>query len=459
MSTDEAQLDPDKVERDVLSWVASLHELTVLEEICTTLELEIPNTVEGNINKVLKFLLRHLNSQELVDKEDNGLSVFLKIYSAIPPKQEIIDIIPENESPPIDIAAVKQTVVGGNLGKEKHTIDILKLKDLKINGTIGGPEKKDSLNYSSLLYQINNGRKLGYSDQVVCAAVLKAISPGNNLRTYLESKRDLSVDILLEVMRSHFHEKDSSTVFAELGNSVQGLNENCLEFVVRSMLVLRQKVIDLGEREGCPYDEKLVQTRFLRTLEVGIRNDNIRGELRSILCNVKISDSVLMKAVTDAVDHESERSNKLALKKRETNIYELEVEKNETKITEKRKKDNHLQLQIQEIKLTQEKELSAMRSDLHEIRSLLSGSRNFGNPEHETRGNRNNYGDENRNNYGDENRNYRGEKGNYNRRRIFKCTNCVKNKVFRCSHCFKCGSEEHRMRDCKIELEKSKNGN
>ena len=299
---------------------------------------------------------------------------------------------------------------------------------------------------------------MGYSDQVICAAVLRAISPGNNLRTYLESKRDLSVDFLLEVMRSRFHEKDSSTVFAELGNSVQGLNENCLEFVVR-MLVLRQKVLDLGEWEGCPYDEKLVQTRFLRTLEVGIRNDNIRGELRGVLCNIKISDSVLMKAVTDAVDHESERSNKLALKKRETNIYELEVEKNETKITEKRKKDNHLQLQIQEIKLTQEKELSAMRSDLHEIRSLLSGSRNFGNPEHETRGNRNNYGDENRNNFGDENRNYRGENGNYNRRRIFKCTNCVKNKVFRCSHCFKCGSEEHRMRDCKIELEKSKNGN
>ena len=201
MSNDETQLDPDQVERDVLSWVASLHELNVLEGICTTLELEIPNTVEGNTNKVLKFLLRHLNSQELVDKEDNGLSIFLKVYSEIPPKQEHIDVIPKKEIPPIDTVAVTQTGVGGNL-REKQTIDILKLKDFKINGTIGGPEKKDSLNYSSLLYQINIGRKLGYSDQVICAAVLRAISPGNNLRTYLESKRDLSVDFLLEVMRT-----------------------------------------------------------------------------------------------------------------------------------------------------------------------------------------------------------------------------------------------------------------
>ena len=121
-------------------------------------------------------------------------------------------------------------------------------------------------------------------------------------------------------------------------------------------------------------------------------------------------------------------------------------------------------MQIQELKINQEKELSQMRTDLREIKSVLSGNdnRNFGNPENETRGNRNNYrNDENRNNYrSDENRNrYRGENGNNNRRRMFRCTNCVQNKVFRCSHCFKCGSEEHRIADCKVDSEKSKNGN
>ena len=452
MSNFEETPAPDKVERDVLAWVASLHELNELQNVCASIDLEIPNTAE-DVNSVLKLLLRHLNSQELVDKEDNGLSIFLKIFTQIPPKTENFDIIPKRDDPQTEVHTVKQVGVG-ILEKENQSIDILKLKDFKINGTIGGPEKKESLNYSSLLYQINNGRKMGYSDQVICAAVLRSISPGNNLRTYLESKRDLSVEFLLEVMRSHFHEKDSSTIFAELGNSVQGLNENCLEFVVR-MLVLRQKVLDLGEREGCPYDEKLVQTRFLRTLEVGIRNDNIRSELRGLLSNVKISDSVLMKAVTDAVDHETERSNKLFLKKRETNIFDIEVNKVEPKLNEKKKKDNHLLAQIQELKINQDKELSQMRSDLLEIKSVLSGNdnRNFGNPENETRGNRNNYrNDENRNRY-------RGEYGNNNRRRIFKCTNCVQNKVFRCNHCFKCGSEEHRMADCKVDSEKSKNGN
>ena len=61
--------------------------------------------------------------------------------------------------------------------------------------------------------------------------MLRAISPANNLRTYLESKRNLDITSLLEVMRSHYHEKDSSSVFTELSNAVQDINESCLEFV------------------------------------------------------------------------------------------------------------------------------------------------------------------------------------------------------------------------------------
>ena len=75
--------------------------------------------------------------------------------------------------------------------------DLFKLKDLKFSGTIGGLGEKDKLSYSSLSYQIANARDVGYSEQVICAVVIKAISPGNNLRTYLQSKRDLNLKTLM----------------------------------------------------------------------------------------------------------------------------------------------------------------------------------------------------------------------------------------------------------------------
>ena len=40
---------------------------------------------------------------------------------------------------------------------------------------------------------------MGYADELICAAVLKAISPGNNLRTYLENKKNLTVTSVLGV--------------------------------------------------------------------------------------------------------------------------------------------------------------------------------------------------------------------------------------------------------------------
>jgi hypothetical protein len=60
------------------------------------------------------------------------------------------------------------------------SIDVLRLKDFKISGMIGGIGEKDQLSYSSLLYQMLNGKKLVYSDEIICAAVIRAISPSNN---------------------------------------------------------------------------------------------------------------------------------------------------------------------------------------------------------------------------------------------------------------------------------------
>ena len=56
-------------------------------------------------------------------------------------------------------------------------------------------------NTTSLSYQIANAEKCGYSEERICAAVVWAVSPSSNLRTYLESKPDLNLNTLTEILR------------------------------------------------------------------------------------------------------------------------------------------------------------------------------------------------------------------------------------------------------------------
>ena len=65
--------------------------------------------------------------------------------------------------------------------------NLQRLKDFKINGSIGGPGERDKLSYINLAYQIQNGRTIGFSEAEICAGVIKAITLGNFLRSYLES--------------------------------------------------------------------------------------------------------------------------------------------------------------------------------------------------------------------------------------------------------------------------------
>ena len=74
-------------------------------------------------------------------------------------------------------------------------------------------------------------------------------------------------------MRSHFSEKDSFSMLTEMSNSVQ------YDFVMKVMSK-RGKVLILAKEGDCPYDEKLVHSRFLHAISTGIRNNNICNNLR-----------------------------------------------------------------------------------------------------------------------------------------------------------------------------------
>ena len=92
--------------------------------------------------------------------------------------------------------------------------------------------------------------------------------------------------------------------------------------------------------------------------------------------------------------------------------------------------------QIEELKLTHEKEMSALRADLHEIKTALLAdikphvhlNDNLDAKKSEDTYNR-----------------PRGQRGF---RRYRKCEECERKNCYRCFHCFVCGSSDHRMNVC-----------
>ena len=65
-------------------------------------------------------------------------------------------------------------------------------RQFKIIGQIGDPGQKDKLDYTSLRRQIDTGVEQKYKEHEIVDGVIRAISPGLVLRSYLESFQDLS---------------------------------------------------------------------------------------------------------------------------------------------------------------------------------------------------------------------------------------------------------------------------
>jgi len=69
-------------------------------------------------------------------------------------------------------------------------------KDFKISGQIGDPGQKEKLIFSSLAHQIEKGLSRGYPKCEIVDAIIRAISTGLQLRSYLEGKPNLTLPTL-----------------------------------------------------------------------------------------------------------------------------------------------------------------------------------------------------------------------------------------------------------------------
>ena len=98
----------------------------------------------------------------------------------------------------------------------------------------------------------------------------------------------------MQVRRSHFKEKDSTSVFHELSNCVQLHSESELDFCLQ-VTSLCQCVMSLLSEEDCPFNEELARKRFFYILSTRFKHNNIRLEPQNVLKTGTLTDEDLLK--------------------------------------------------------------------------------------------------------------------------------------------------------------------
>ena len=183
-------------------------------------------------------------------------------------------------------------------------------REFKILGTIGG-EQEDQLTYISLLSQVQEGKKKGYTTLEIAGAVKKACSPATTLRTYFDSKLELPLESIISFIRSYLREKSSTELFQDLNSVIQLESETALNFVLRAM-ELREKVKMASDAENSfKYGRDLVQSLFLHAIRTGLLDDSVKSRMESLLKpEADTTDEVLIEQLNAASAEETERKKK-----------------------------------------------------------------------------------------------------------------------------------------------------
>ena len=439
-----------------------------LHSVTQRLQLDVNSSQKGSKSFLLRLILRYLNSTEVDQMPDNGLSIFRDLHESIKrilnpekPSREKFGTTyikdsrrissssnpfkayttqPAAASTPYPSQQFKDMSLEDNTFWESReegaqnpvelndrnqffkSFPVQKIREFKISGSIGNPEQKDKLSFTSLSYQINNGLKQGYPHAEIAGAVIKAINPGNPLRAYLEGRAEITMKQLLKILRSHFREQNATTLFTELTNGAQGANESVQEFAVR-LMSLRQKVLMVSQEEESPYSENLVMTRFLNALSTGIRNPYVRTEMKPILkpnsclVNPEVSDEEILGRLNEVVSEENEHQNKL--RKRTVDTHEMSGEVSQSQ------KEGTLKVltEINALKTQMEERFASVNRDFTALKNTFGNAskppiRNNPDP-------------------------------NQTSDWFPQCVGCRKsNYTGRCNHCFRCGSESHMRFDC-----------
>ena len=329
----EQQLD------QVLALIPMAKEAEVLEQIATSLDIDL-QPLAGNKRALQRKLITHLNSEDFDGHAERERMIIsardkLREHLGFEPEENPLereDRVPvkkdESDSEASDPAESGDDKSEGEKEKEvktdprRHTTNTMalwpagaRLKDFKFSGQIGDKGEKGKLTYTGVIHQIETGLQLGFDEKEICSAVIRAITPGNTVRTYLEGKRGLTLKKLKSTLKAHFCEKDVTSVYNEMTAAVQGNGEKDtpLTFVVH-MFALRDRILELSREKRSHrqrYSKKLVQAEMQKSIYAGLKDESIRQDLKQVLRQKDLDDDELMEELTAAMICKEEHDKKL----------------------------------------------------------------------------------------------------------------------------------------------------
>ena len=336
----------DEMEKFVMK---NLHAAGVdfLQALCEEYRIVIPNEKVDDHGYLVKVALRYLVSETVEQLQDGGAALLLKLHGELieelAPKEEPPVLEPHGlanaqavpAEPQVEVPPVKNEPGGPPKSKgapvadKGHTSTTLsksgksdspagvnphlsyhKLRQFKVNGSIGDPGQKGCLPYSSLCFEIRRGEREGYGLTEIYAGIIRAIEAGNPFRDVLElAAEEFDREALMTAIRSHFEEKDRNELTNELRLCTQGPTETAHKFCCRAV-ALKKKVENISRLENLPLDVDDHRKTFFKAVYTGLRQNNIRNELRHVLKEASISDHNLLMEVARADANEKERLGK-----------------------------------------------------------------------------------------------------------------------------------------------------
>ena len=118
-----------------------------------------------------------------------------------------------------------------------------------------------------------------YEDDEIIEATIRSITAGTELRKFLEGTPGLTLELLMESLRSFYMEPEEKDLIHDLSNLKQGNDEDPQRFVMRGIDIYHQ----FNVKEKRRMSESMAFELLLEGLETGFTSENIRIRMRPYL--------------------------------------------------------------------------------------------------------------------------------------------------------------------------------
>ena len=208
--------------KEVINMLGLIKEAPLLEEIAEDVGMPELEAARGNVALLFRRIVGHLNSDAFFANEDNGLAFIMAARDKLRVALQITEEDPEDD---VKVEGTEEENNGIplrdplrefpempvlNVAARDPVQAISRIRELKINGTIGKPNQKGKLTYSSLMSQIKNAIRRKFEDSDICAAV-RAQASHEHLKNYLLVLElgilvtQLLASICITVLYPHIH--------------------------------------------------------------------------------------------------------------------------------------------------------------------------------------------------------------------------------------------------------------